>query len=45
VDGLLADPLRRQQLAKQARKRILEQGYDLPTCLERQLELVERVMG
>jgi len=45
VDGLLADPLRRQQLAKQARKRILEQGYDLPTCLERQLELVEHVMG
>ena len=45
VDGLLANPLRRQQLAQQARKRILEQGYDLPTCLGRQLELVERVMG
>ena len=45
VDALLHDPLRRQQLGYQARQRILDGGYDLQTCLQGQLALIEQVMG
>jgi len=45
VDALLEDPRRRQRLGAQARRMIWERGYDLPTCLRRQLDLVDQVMG
>jgi len=45
VDELLRDPQRRQRLGKRARDTILERGYDLPTCLQRQLKLIEQLMA
>ena len=45
VDALLQDPLRRIELGKQARQRILEGGYDLNSCLNAQVQLVQRVMA
>jgi len=45
VDALLQDPLRRDQLSQRARQSILDGGYDLETCLQRQLALVDRVMA
>lgn len=45
VDALLHDPGRRAALGAQARRTIVEGGYDLATCLKAQLELVEQVMA
>jgi glycosyltransferase involved in cell wall biosynthesis len=45
VDALLHDPGRRAALGAQARRTIVEGGYDLATCLRAQLELVEQVMA
>jgi glycosyltransferase involved in cell wall biosynthesis len=45
VDALLHDPLRREQLGIEARQKILDGGYDLQSCLEAQLQLIERVMA
>ena len=44
VDELLQDPERRARLSKRARSTILERGYDLPTCLQRQIGMIERLM-
>ncbi len=45
MDALLRDPQRRDQLSKKARQAILDGGYDLQTCLQRQVALVDRVMA
>jgi glycosyltransferase involved in cell wall biosynthesis len=45
VDALLQDPARRQALGAQARAHILSNGYDNHTCLQRQLAVLQRVMG
>ena len=45
VDALLQDPFRRIELGEQARQRILEGGYDLNSCLNAQVQLVQRVMA
>ena len=45
VDALLEDPLRRAELGTRARQTILDGGYDLQSCLQAQVDLVERVMA
>ena len=45
VDRLLQDQDERRQLGLKARHKILEGGYDLQTCLRRQLELVDQLMA
>ena len=45
VDRLLQDQEQRRKLGLNARKRILDGGYDLRTCLSRQLELVDQLMA
>ena len=45
VDRLLQDRDQRCQLGLRARQLILEGGYDLQTCLQKQLELVDQVMA
>ena len=45
VDELLGNPDRRQYLGKRARQTILERGYDLETCLQKQLALIDKLMA
>jgi len=45
VDSLVDDAHRRMQLGVKARETIVEGGYDLRSCLNRQLGLIDRVMG
>ena len=45
VDRLLQDQEQRRQLGLRARQHILEGGYDLQTCLQKQLELVDQLMA
>ena len=42
---LLKDKIQREELSTNARKHIIKEGYDIKTCLSKQLKLVERVMG
>ena len=45
VDRLLQDQEQRCKLGLRARQHILEQGYDLQSCLRQQLELVDQLMA
>ena len=45
VDRLLGDQELRRALGARGRQRIVEGGYDLRTCLQRQVDIVERVMA
>ena len=45
VDELIANPERRKALGKKARQTILDRGYDLDTCLKKQLQIIENLMG
>ena len=45
VDRLIQNKEERRQLGLRAREHILERGYDLQTCLRRQLELVDHLMA
>ena len=45
VNELLDDPERRLALGRRARKTIVERGYDLPTCLQRQVALIDQLMA
>jgi len=45
TDRLLRDCTARRALGQRARQRILDQGYDLPSCLLGQLQLIDQVMA
>ena len=45
VDRLLQDHEQRNQIGLRARQHILEGGYDLRTCLQQQLKLVDELMA
>jgi glycosyltransferase involved in cell wall biosynthesis len=45
LDALLQDRIQREQLGQQARQHILDGGFDLSSCVQRQLQLVEQVMA
>ena len=45
VDRLLQDEEQRRQLGIRARQKIFEGGYDLKSCLGKQLELVDQLMA
>ena len=45
VDRLLQDREQRKQLGERGRNLILEGGYDMKTCLQKQLKLVDQLMA
>ncbi len=45
VDLLLKDKIQRQELGIRAREHIISKGYDLESCLKKQIKLIERVMA
>jgi glycosyltransferase involved in cell wall biosynthesis len=45
VDELLHDPDRRRGLGQRARATIVERGYDLPSCLQRQVAMIDQLMA
>ena len=44
VDTLLSDQKLRNRFGKNARRKIIDEGYDLESCLKKQIDLIDRVI-